>query len=697
MIKRILISVGLFLTVTYTVSTKNHREILSAERAHEISDSLIAQLAATQTSADSIRILYNIFDLAPSTEQSKWAELIYQSAWLHNRHDIALDALRLMANRVYHDSARLELLSQRVDMMPNTYDKRETKAYIKIAQARRLKDEPANGERMQNATKVLQQYFSGATTDPYELIVMYNQLAIYFYAISNYEQLNQYLDEAIKLADSLPSVSGALRNTTLTSMATLNLRNFDSERIIEANTRLLNLMEEISESSIYTGRPYRNFNNSRYTAMRRMLGHYRALELSTVDSLYNEIKKLADISDEVRNDMHDNPAAEGYYYMAHKEYDKALPLLTKAYKSHDPKYRTLTLLPMIIEAARATGKKDILLDYYPEYIEQLKQLVQNSRFERINVIESNRAMDQLREMNEDLKHTAATRNEIILIIIISVLLLGILAMFISLRRRRKFMQQLETANQNLTVESQNLLNAQQELIIERDKSAQASRNKTEFVTNMTHEITTPLEAIKEHSQLLTDCVDTKGKPYLERFAEIIKQNVDLVVNIVNDVLEIDRLEDNKITVKPLPCSLQTIVDTATGAIEHQIKPGVKLIIPDKLNKDITLTTDSHRVEQVLINLLHNAAKFTEQGTISLDYNYDKSKSQITFTITDTGIGIPAGKEKQIFARFEKLSQNSPGSGLGLAICASVAQLLGGKVWCEAGRQSGAKFFFRIPV
>jgi signal transduction histidine kinase len=134
---------------------------------------------------------------------------------------------------------------------------------------------------------------------------------------------------------------------------------------------------------------------------------------------------------------------------------------------------------------------------------------------------------------------------------------------------------------------------------------------------------------------------------------------------------------------------------ACESIKKRVHPDVQLIFENADEPDWIVLTDATRVEQVLINLLSNAAKFTETGEIRLRYDVDVNRKRLTFSVTDTGIGVPRGREDEIFKRYVKLSKYSQGLGLGLPVCRLLADLLSGSVTIDKRYRQGARFVFTL--
>lgn len=129
-------------------------------------------------------------------------------------------------------------------------------------------------------------------------------------------------------------------------------------------------------------------------------------------------------------------------------------------------------------------------------------------------------------------------------------------------------------------------------------------------------------------------------------------------------------------------------------VRQQVSPGVKLLLNEP-QEEIVLNTDEQRLRQILTNLLGNACKYTDKGSITLEYKQTGNK--VLFAVTDTGSGIPKDKAELIFQRFEKLGSFKPGFGLGLSICRSLLQLLGGNIHLDTDYVNGARFVFEIPL
>ncbi len=227
----------------------------------------------------------------------------------------------------------------------------------------------------------------------------------------------------------------------------------------------------------------------------------------------------------------------------------------------------------------------------------------------------------------------------------------------------------------------------------KEAAEESDRLKSAFLANMSHEIRTPLNAIVGFSTLLTEeenmSEDQKGH------AEIIRTNSDLLLRLINDILDISRLETGRLNFNYGPCEIISLCNNVISTMQAIKKTDVKLVL-DAPFTSFEMVTDAQRLQQVLINLISNAMKFTPEGTITLGIKEDTQNDMVVFSVTDTGCGIPLEKQKLVFERFEKLNEFVQGTGLGLAICKITINMLGGDIWVDENYTDGARFVFTHP-
>jgi signal transduction histidine kinase/ligand-binding sensor domain-containing protein/CheY-like chemotaxis protein len=234
----------------------------------------------------------------------------------------------------------------------------------------------------------------------------------------------------------------------------------------------------------------------------------------------------------------------------------------------------------------------------------------------------------------------------------------------------------------------------------KEKAEESDRLKTSFLQNMSHEIRTPLNAIMGFASLLDENFDDKET--LTKFALIIKQKGDDLLEIINDILDISKIEAGSLKVTFEVCNLITLfseIEVYAKEYQHRLN---KENIRFQLNNQFTssksdVILDQGKVKQVIINLIGNAFKFTKEGVIEFGCCLDGG-NMLKFQISDTGIGIPKDKQELIFERFRQIGElhYREGAGLGLSISKGIVHLLGGKIWLTSKVNQGTTFHFTIP-
>ena len=230
-----------------------------------------------------------------------------------------------------------------------------------------------------------------------------------------------------------------------------------------------------------------------------------------------------------------------------------------------------------------------------------------------------------------------------------------------------------------------------------EKVRMADAAKTRFVQNMSHEIRTPLNAIVGFSQLLSLPDGTLSPEEKEEFSGHIVNNSQMLTMLLNDILNASSMDKGDYQINYSLSECRYMCQAAISSSEHRLQPGVSLTFEADFEGDHHVWTDSHRVQQILINLLTNACKHTTQGSIVLSCSLREKPGIVSFSVTDTGPGVPEDQAERIFDRFTKLNEFVQGTGLGLSICREIAERMNGKVYLDTSyKEGGARFVFEIP-
>lgn len=240
-----------------------------------------------------------------------------------------------------------------------------------------------------------------------------------------------------------------------------------------------------------------------------------------------------------------------------------------------------------------------------------------------------------------------------------------------------------------------LLKNTRELVEAKEQAEAANKIKTSFIANMSHEIRTPLNAIVGFTDLIVQ--DDYDKADKKQFGTIIKENSDILLNLINEILDISRIESGRINISYEDCDVVSLCRNALVSVKQTTKlPDVEFrdVMPEER---LVIKTDPIRLRQVVTNLLSNAVKFTKQGSITLSLNIDRKENQLLFSVADTGTGIPADKAEYVFERFAKLNRYVQGTGLGLPLCRIIVGCLGGKIWVDTDYVEGACLKFTHPL
>lgn len=240
-----------------------------------------------------------------------------------------------------------------------------------------------------------------------------------------------------------------------------------------------------------------------------------------------------------------------------------------------------------------------------------------------------------------------------------------------------------------------LLKSEKDLRVAKDRAEESNRLKSAFLANMSHEIRTPLNSIVGFSDVLAMGDSTEDEQ--QSYYQIIKTNSDLLLRLINDILDLSRLEANRVTLTWEEYDVVQLCSQVVASVSFSRQSSDNQFLFSTSFETFRMVTDVQRMQQVIINLLSNADKFTKGGKITLDFSVNEEKQMAIFSVTDTGCGIPKEKQGLVFERFEKLNEYAQGTGLGLSICKLIVHKWRGSIWIDPDYTGGARFVFSHPL
>lgn len=685
-------AITVILSILCTVASPDYNR-------HHTADSLSQRLKTAATAADSIRLLSNLYDVyrLPEHKDSAASELV-RLAIRTADSTYGLDILRNRANLHLKNDTLLQADLANAMMFPESEDRAETITFIEMMRNLHRVRYAAPDEIESEIHKLLRKI--NATTDNspiYDQIVDLHALCLFVGECSQGEMLSKYLDRLSEKIDQLRPEAYAIRNAYYVQAALSYTANDEHAKAVEADRKLLASIDRLEKGEEGMNRPFRDYDGNRYIVYTRLLANYEHLTPKEVEHFYDEVMKLidSDAQSKATNRLSGRPQI--YYALYKKDYPKALELL-KTYA--DMPYNHLMRKQMLretIRCAEAVGDSATLLKASRQYNTVLEESFEQRSQEKYKELQIAYEVHQLKASHamESFRMHRLMLNWAIVIAVI--LLIALIVIILMWRHSRKLAKNLQSANDALVKESDNLKLIRKDLVEACEEARSASKLKSDFIRSMSSEIAVPIHTINEYTNLIMDCSDAGFKPYLKSFADLITLNSEMLSTIVNDMLSLSEIDSKAITIHKKKDQLQHLLTAAVTSVKHRVAEGVTMNV-DTNERDITIETDPRRFLQVMVQLLSNAAKFTSKGSIDITYDIDEENSMVNIYVTDSGTGISPSNSERIFERFVKLDSNSQGVGNGLPLARHLAELLDGSLMLDTSYTGqGARFIFSIPL
>ncbi len=277
-------------------------------------------------------------------------------------------------------------------------------------------------------------------------------------------------------------------------------------------------------------------------------------------------------------------------------------------------------------------------------------------------------------------------------------LTNVIIQHLDITDRKKAELLLKEKTEEIEAQNEEYIQINEELLVAKEKAEESNRLKSAFLANMSHEIRTPMNGILGFAELLKKSDLTGGQQ--QKFIEIIEKSGERMLNIIDDIVDISKIEAGLIKVSISETDINEQIEYVYTFFKPEAESkGIKFSYKNEINpEEAIIRTDSEKIYAILINLLKNAIKYTEEGSIV--FGCQKKGRKIEFFVKDTGIGIAKERQQAIFERFVQSdiadTQARQGAGLGLSIAKAYLEMLGGKIWVESEAGKGSIFYFTIP-
>ena len=437
---------------------------------------------------------------------------------------------------------------------------------------------------------------------------------------------------------------------------------------------------------------------------------YQRFTLHKASALYylkvKDFEKARQYVDSAEMQFRANPSMRLYipglrflkaeYYKTTGQYDEALRVVEESLSDtsrNETGYLRQTQMKELGDIYWLMGDVRRSAANYREYIHLSDsvrgQEIRNATDDFSGILEIARLQNETKELQLTLQRKRLRNTYLIIGLLGFVLVLGglLFARVVKLNRRLKASEALVKA------QNSHLVAAGEELRLAKESAERASRMKSDFIQNMSHEVRTPLNSVVGFSQVLAS--KFRDDPAAAEYASIIVSSSMSLLRLVDDVLNVAYLDQAEELPRTDCTAMNDNCHDCVSKTLSQVRPGVTMIFEPSTD-DPVVHTNLKRVMQVLQHLLHNAAKFTVEGEIILTYDCLVAERLMRFTVTDTGPGIPPAEREAVFERFVKLDAFSQGTGLGLPVCRMTALKLGGSLRIDASYTDGCRMILEVP-
>ncbi|WP_455664204.1 sensor histidine kinase [Phocaeicola sp.] len=642
-------------------------------------DSLLSVAANSTDVSRQIMAYRNLADLYfEEPEEAGYLHKMYHAAWEARDKENMLDALSDLSYS-YVKALQFDSASYYMGIIGQTGNMEETIPYLSYLRMRIFEAKIRNNQAAEAIAEELA-VMNDKGMDKNNIYTQIEQAYTTGCALYHEDKAQEaypFWKRAYELSGKLPMEGGyELRTLVLWNYAnSLNHQN-KGEEFIKYIEELRQLYTNYYERYCVRQRPFYNIDIRYLQCYSALFMAINKLPEDKIDYYFNLINEMRPRMTKDA-DKYNCFLALNNYYLHKNDYLTALDTNDSLIKyawiispSNVP-----GLLDISSQIYEAVHRYRYALRYHKYYIQVRDSLASSDLKEQLSELQVKYEVDKLNYENSCL----ANRYKLILLIVLSSVLLLVIGvcvyLYYGLKRERRMKKKLGELNR---------------------KAGESEKLKTAFINSMCHEIRTPLNAIVGFSGIITDDTLVDDEAMKMEYYNLITVNAQMLASLIDHLLVVANLDSSE---ELLPCErtdIKNICRQEMEKVKRQAKPEItyRLDLPDE---EIFISTNEQYLSLVIENLLNNANKFTEKGTISLDVWLDKAQGRLQLTVTDTGCGIPSGKHDVVFQRFSKLDEYVQGNGLGLYLSRLIVTRLSGSIFVDPSYTDGARLVVNLPI
>ena len=645
-----------------------------ANEVDEIEKQLNKQLAVSTTAKDSIRILYDLFDLVPRKEKIPYGKTLYSVATRAGEDNVRLDILRqlsqLTGSMIESDSV-YKYLGEEVARIPRSQEQEETALFIRM---RQLAGEArsADAKHIESNIAVLISEESKAKNFPINLRVMRLFAIVEFLTNSGVEGnlLGEYVDMLKERMGQANFKLYALNNILLTESANIYTTIGNQHEAVKADKELLVVIDKLEKKYHADGRKYRNYAPNKYIVYRRMLGNYAALTPQEIEQYYKEIQKLMKEDEDVARTEGRTQLAELCYSMATKRYATAIPIIRKTLETEKRPAKRRRLVQWLQTAASGINDKDSEIEALKLYNAMLVERDTSSTSDRARELDIRTRVNELKadkaylQIEKD-KEEKESVERLMTFVIVSWIILAII-LFIMLILWTKY----RSASVRIGQFVENLDNECVYLKDQHYRDYMASPHKDEKRVEL-----------NQHKVVI-------GRRKRSR------KIIDMLNYILNDILyisSIGKIGRGKFT---RHVSVMEVLEdeSAKAMAEKKVGYDLKIIMPEK---DIELRTDKECLEYVLRHIFYAANRVAEGGEVRLEIKENEKTGRVDFIFTNTSVVVPEGNEDVMFDNFIDVSKMADRDDAGLFVARMSGFLIDSNLYLDREYKDGSRYILSV--